>query len=59
LVNIGLSADFDENRFAHQALEGRAVSGGGPQFELGIARRSDLQQAVVAPIVELDAGDRL
>jgi hypothetical protein len=31
----------------------------GPEFELRITRRSNLQQRVVAAIVKLDAGDRL
>jgi hypothetical protein len=32
---------------------------GGPQFELRVARGPNLQQRIVAPIVEFDAGDRL
>jgi hypothetical protein len=32
---------------------------GGPELELRITRRSNLQQRIVATIVELDAGDRL
>jgi hypothetical protein len=35
------------------------VTGRGPQFQLGVARRSQLQEIVVAPIVELESGDRL
>jgi len=30
-----------------------------PQLELGVARRANLQQRILAPIVEFDAGDRL
>ena len=32
---------------------------GGPELELGIARCPNLQQRIVAAIVELEAGDRL
>ena len=32
---------------------------GGPQFKLGVARRAQLQQIVVAAVVNLEAGDAL
>jgi hypothetical protein len=32
---------------------------GGPELELGIARRPNLQQRIVSPVVELEAGNRL
>ena len=32
---------------------------GGPELELGVARRANLQQRIVASIVELEAHDRL
>ena len=42
-----------------QPLERGGVAAGGPQLELGVACRPQLQQGVVAAIVQLDAGDRL
>jgi hypothetical protein len=35
------------------------VSCGGPELQLGVARRAQLQQVVVAAVVNLDAGDAL
>src|SRR3979490_3338503 len=42
LFNIWFSADFDPQRLADQALEGRRVPGGRPQFELPAAPRGEL-----------------
>jgi len=53
------TTNFDPNRFPGEAFERRQRSCGGPHFELGVARRAQLQQIVVAAIVELEAGDRL
>src|SRR5437667_558032 len=51
LFSIGLSgrlgrdaADFDPQRFAGHALERRGVPRRGPQFQLHVARRAQLQQ---------------
>src|SRR5204863_6312625 len=53
------SADFDAERLAYQTLERRRVSRGRPVLELGVHRRPDLQQRIVAPIVDVEARDRL
>src|SRR5262252_9922991 len=52
-------ADFEAQRLARQPLEWRRMTGRRPQLQLGVARRAQLQQVVVAPIVQLQAGDRL
>ena len=49
----------DVKAFAEEPLERRRMARGRPQLELGVAGRSDLQQRVVAPIVEFDARDDL
>jgi hypothetical protein len=53
------TTNFDPNRFAGETFERRQRSRRGPHFELGVARRAQLQQIIVAAIVELEAGDRL
>src|SRR5262245_22169926 len=53
LFSIGVCR-FDTKRFAGHLLEGARVARGRPEFELGIAARPDVQQIVVAAIVELE-----
>jgi hypothetical protein len=53
------SAHFHPQWFAEQALERLGVAARRPQFELGVAVGSNLQQRVVAAVVEIDAGDGL
>src|SRR5215471_16854767 len=50
---------FDTKRLARQPLERRRMPCRGPEFELRVARRSNLQQIVVAAIVQLEAADDL
>src|SRR5438128_5021034 len=52
LFSISVPANFDAQRLAEQPLESGSVTGGRPQFELRVARSPQLQQAVVAAIVE-------
>src|SRR5256714_2201661 len=52
-------SDFDAERLAGHAFEGSGMARGGPQLQLGIARRAQLQQVVVAAIVELEARNGL
>jgi hypothetical protein len=59
LFNIRLSADLDAERLADQPLEGGRVARRGPDFQLRVAGRSNLQQRVVSAIVELHAADVL
>src|SRR5262245_17330899 len=53
------SAHLDSKGLAGQPLERRRVTRRGPQLELGVARRPQLEEIVVAPVVELEAGNRL
>jgi hypothetical protein len=46
---------FDPQRLARQTLERRRVARGRPQLELRIARRTQLQQIVVAAIMQFEA----
>src|SRR3954470_7917145 len=48
-------ADFDSERLSRDALERRGVPRRGPQLELGVARRPQLQQVVVAAVVQLES----
>jgi hypothetical protein len=54
-----VAADFNSERLPRHAFERRGVPGGGPELQLRIARRAQLDQVVVAAIVKLQAGDRL
>jgi hypothetical protein len=56
---MGVAADFYPERFAGESFERRGVSGRGPEFQFRITRRADLQEIVVATIVELQARDGL
>jgi hypothetical protein len=48
---MSVSTDLESKRFTDEALERRDVPGCGPDFQFRVARRSNLQQAVVAAIV--------
>src|SRR5579872_5114401 len=50
---------FDAERLAGHPLEGRGVALRRPELQLRVARRSDLQQIVVAAVMELDRGHTL
>jgi hypothetical protein len=52
-------AHFDAKGLAGQAFERDRVTRRRPELELGVSRSSQLQQIIVAAIVELEAGDRL
>jgi hypothetical protein len=52
-------AHFDSKRLLDQAFEGRGMAVRGPQLELGVALGAELEQRVVAAVVQLDAADRL
>jgi hypothetical protein len=53
------AADFDAQGFSSHSFERRRVARGGPQLELDIACRPQLQQVVVATIVQLQPHHRL
>src|SRR5262245_3744401 len=59
LFNIGLFADFDAQRLPEHALERRQVTHRRPELEFGVACRPQLEQDVIAAIVQLDADDGL
>src|SRR5919197_686158 len=59
LFSIGGRADLHSERLSGEPLERRGVTHGGPHLQLGVARRANLQQIVVASVVELDGADRL
>jgi hypothetical protein len=50
---------FGAERLAHQPLERRGVSHRRPELEFGVAAGPDLQQVVVAAIVQFQTGDHL
>jgi hypothetical protein len=52
-------AHFEPQRLADKPLEFRCMTRRRPQLQLGVARRAQLQQAVFAAIVKLQACDRL
>jgi hypothetical protein len=59
VFSIGFIAHFYADRLSDDALEWRAVPARGPELQLGVARRPDLEQAIFTSIVQLDSGDRL
>src|SRR3954471_12186372 len=59
LFSICVAADFDPERLSCESFEWRGVTRRGPELQLRVARRAQLQQIVVAAVVELEAGDRL
>ena len=54
-----MAADFDAERLSRQSFKWRGVPRGGPELQFRVARRAQLQQVVVAAIVELEPGNRL
>jgi hypothetical protein len=54
-----VAADLNPERLSRQSFEWRAVARCGPELELRVAGRAQLQQVVVPPIVELETTDRL
>src|SRR5258705_814518 len=59
LFNIALPADFDSDRLAHHPLEGPDLTCGGPQLEICVSGRSQLQERILPAVMKFDAGDRL
>src|SRR3954469_17504989 len=65
LFNMGMSAcgrhcaHFDAQRLADETFEFRGVTRRCPELQLRVAIRAQLQQSVVAAIVQLEARDRL
>jgi len=59
LFSIWIPAHLDAQRLANQMLERDGVPVGRPQLQLRLAGRAQLQQGVLATIVEIDAGDDL
>jgi hypothetical protein len=55
----GNAAHFEAKRLAGEPFERHQRSRRGPQLELRVAGGPQLQQVVVAAVVELEAGDRL
>ena len=56
---MAVSADLDSNRLANESFKRGGVPGGRPQLELCLSSRPNLEQVVLAAIVQLDAGDLL
>jgi hypothetical protein len=56
---ISVSVRFEAKRLSDQGFEGTDVARGGPELELGVARRLHLQEGIVAAVGEPDAGDGL
>jgi hypothetical protein len=54
-----VAADFDAKRLSCQSFEGCGVACRCPEFEFRVPRRAQLQQVVVAAVVQLEAGDGL
>ena len=54
-----MAADLNAERLSRQSFEWRAVARGGPELQLRVAGRAQLQQVVVPPVVELETADRL
>src|SRR3972149_4271570 len=52
-------ADFNAQGLSDKPLEGCGLARGGPELELGVAARSNLQQRVLATIVQCDARQAL
>jgi hypothetical protein len=52
-------ADFDAQRFADETFEFRGVTRRCPELQLRVAIRAQLQQSVVATIVQFETRDRL
>jgi hypothetical protein len=60
LFNIrGRPAHLDTKGFANESLERDGVPVGRPQLELGVALGPQLEQRVLAAVVQFDAADRL
>src|SRR4051812_48023589 len=59
LFSIGRPAHFDPHRLAEHVLERCGVAGCRPQFQLRVAGRPQLQQRIVAAIVQGDTADGL
>lgn len=54
-----MSAHFDPHRLADRPFEWRRMALRRPELELGIAGRPQLQQRIVAAVVQIDAGQHL
>src|SRR5256714_4669144 len=52
LFSICVAADFKAQRLSRQSFEGRGVSRRRPQLQLRVAGRPQLQQVVVAAVVQ-------
>src|SRR6185295_2187847 len=59
LFNMGLSTHFHPQGPSDHALEWRSVPRGGPQLELGVAGRPQLEQGIFTTIVQLQVRNRL
>src|SRR5215510_4002269 len=59
LFSIGLSVHFDAQRLPNHPLERLHVANRRPDLELSISGGANLQQRILAPIVQLDAADDL
>src|SRR5476649_1238462 len=59
LFSICVAADFDPERLSCETFEWRGMPRGRPELQLRVARRPQLQEVVVAAVVELEAADRL
>jgi len=50
---------FEADRLADELLEGLEVPGRRPEFELGVARRMQADDDVLAAVADFEAGNRL
>jgi hypothetical protein len=56
---MSVPADGDAERLPDERLERGGVPCGRPQLKFRVAGRADLEQGVLAPIVQIDARDAL
>src|SRR6266550_7366036 len=59
VFNISVATDLESQRLTGHSFKRRRMPRRSPELELGVARRPQLQQVVVAAIVQLQAADRL
>src|SRR6267378_7573220 len=59
VFNISEAADLESERLTGHSFKRRGMPRGSPELQLGVAGRAQLQQVVVAAIVQIQAGDRL
>jgi hypothetical protein len=57
--SAGIAADLDSQRLADEPFEGGGMPRRSPELQFRVAGRPQLQQPVIAPVVQFEAGHRL